>query len=434
MIRRTPRPFVLFTAIVTLAALVLGAHSLATYPIPFSIHLVLMLVAAVVAETVAVQLPRGGSQSLAYPLSLASVVLLGPTGAAVVSGASAISLQDIRQRTSPTLFIFNLSQILVSTTLSAYVYVQLGGLVLLQIRGGEVVANPLNASNFPAVLLPLIGLAISSFCLNAGLVGAATTLYRGIPLHVVWKQNISWLAPAQIALSFFGYAIAEVVAVSPFGFVLFIFPFVVSRQVFQGYLSLSSTYIDTVRALVATIEAKDRYTIGHSQRVATYAVALGRSLQMNEQQLGAVEYCALLHDLGKVGIDSSILNKPGPLTSEELAAVRDHPKTGESIAAHVPFLRDIAGIIRAHHERYDGLGYCDGLAGEAIPLEARVLAVADTFDAMTSARAYRRPCTVNEALQEIAKNSGTQFDPSVVAVADVLREVFVTSSQAEDVA
>jgi len=171
--------------------------------------------------------------------------------------------------------------------------------------------------------------------------------------------------------------------------------------------------IATIQALAAAVDAKDAYTKGHSQRVAEYAADLCRFVGGADSEVELVYRTGTLHDVGKIGVPDQVLNKPGPLTPEERAVMETHPALGEIIVRKVPQLADTLPGVRNHHERWDGKGYPDGLAGDAIPRLGRILAVADTYDAMTSDRPYRKGLPVEVALAEIAKNAGIQFEPTL---------------------
>lgn len=174
------------------------------------------------------------------------------------------------------------------------------------------------------------------------------------------------------------------------------------------------TFVSAIESLVRTLEARDPYTSGHSLRVCNYALNLADDLGCNSKLRKQIEIGAKLHDIGKLGIPERILNKAGPLTDEETKIVREHPVLGERILSPVIRSRVILGAIRWHHERFDGRGYPDGLAGANIPFAARVLTIADCFDALTSSRAYRAALPVNAALNMIRDGAGTQFDPDLV--------------------
>lgn len=172
-----------------------------------------------------------------------------------------------------------------------------------------------------------------------------------------------------------------------------------------------SLYLETIGALTSAIDAKDVYTMGHSQRVAQVAIGLGAQLGLTEREINNLSYGATLHDIGKIGIKEEVLNKPGTLSKAEFALIQTHPQIGAGILEPVGFLKDSIDVVKYHHERYDGQGYPKGLKGEAIPFSARIVALADAWDAMTSQRAYRRALSLQEALSEIDKGAGGQFDP-----------------------
>lgn len=172
--------------------------------------------------------------------------------------------------------------------------------------------------------------------------------------------------------------------------------------------------IREMMAIVSTIGGKDEETEEHCHRLERLSIAIGERLGLADDQLVTVSYAAYLHDIGKVRVPSEILAKPGPLSDAEWAEMRKHPDYGAEMLADKAFLVDAARIVRAHHERYDGSGYPGGLRGEEIPIEARIIAVVDAYDAMISDRPYRKALDSAGACAEIKKNSGTQFDPRVV--------------------
>ena len=172
------------------------------------------------------------------------------------------------------------------------------------------------------------------------------------------------------------------------------------------------------RALLAALESKDRYLNGHSARVCNMAVKLGELSGLDRGQLRALSHAALLHDVGKIGIHEDILNKHGPLTEEEFEIIQQHPQMSADILAPVPFLQPSLKGVLHHHERWDGNGYPHGLAGEQIPLMARIIAVVDAFDAMTGDRSYRGALTADQALRRIRTGSGHQFDPRIASLFD----------------
>jgi HD-GYP domain-containing protein (c-di-GMP phosphodiesterase class II) len=174
------------------------------------------------------------------------------------------------------------------------------------------------------------------------------------------------------------------------------------------------TYFETIRSLAQALEARDSYTKGHSERVMRYSVQTAEAMGIQEEERRLICHAALLHDIGKIGIADAVLNKSGVLSAEDRHVIEHHPIWGDSIIGPIRMLDRVQTLVRHHHERYDGGGYPDKLAGEAIPLGARVIAVADAFDAMTSNRPYRAALPLAEAVKEMRRGSGTQFDPDVV--------------------
>lgn len=230
----------------------------------------------------------------------------------------------------------------------------------------------------------------------------------------------------RVRLSLFFFGIYFVLGVSLFllvptyaafgilGLLLGLIPLCVFFFASKLYFHTQEVYRQSLRSLVGVIEAMDPYTHGHSDRVATVSLEIGKILPLSQPRLQLLEYAAYLHDMGKVSIDPAILRKPGALTEEEWKIIRAHPVDGVEILRNVKFLKPILPWIEHHHEKANGSGYPSALSLSEIPLEARIITLADAFDAMISNRPYRPPLTVEEALKEIENNSGTQFDPLVV--------------------
>jgi len=189
---------------------------------------------------------------------------------------------------------------------------------------------------------------------------------------------------------------------------------VLERTVSRQTQKIKQTFLSAIDSLVRTLEARDKYTSGHSMRVRSYALRLGRALGYGARTRKQLSLAARLHDIGKVGLPEAILNKAGTLSAQEFAVVREHPVLGERILEPIIHDPTVLAAIRGHHERFDGTGYPDGLRGEAIPLLARVLAVADCYDAYTSDRAYRGALPAAAALRLLEQEAGTHFDPQLV--------------------
>lgn len=176
---------------------------------------------------------------------------------------------------------------------------------------------------------------------------------------------------------------------------------------------LSELFYKTIKSIAQALDAKDKYTHGHSMRVTLYALALAKKMELPDNLLEEIETTGLLHDIGKIAIPEKILLKPGKLTEEEFNIIKTHPELGEKLVERIEKLKIISAWLKSHHERYDGKGYPDGLLGEEIPVSSRIIAIADTYDAMTSDRAYRAALSHEQAMTEIFNCAGTQFDPKM---------------------
>ena len=180
--------------------------------------------------------------------------------------------------------------------------------------------------------------------------------------------------------------------------------------------AVEEAHFETINSMSEAIEARDEYTKNHGDRLVEYATSIAAKLGLNGIAIRDIKYGAVLHDVGKIGIRDSVLNKQGKLTDEEYSEIKKHPETGFNLLKKIKFLAPVANIILHHQERYDGKGYPEGLKGDSIPIGSRIIAVIDTFDAMTTDRPYRKALPKENALQEIKNCSGTQFDPKIVNV------------------
>jgi putative nucleotidyltransferase with HDIG domain len=246
----------------------------------------------------------------------------------------------------------------------------------------------------------------------------------------VWRTDYRWLLPHYAAFGILGLVLA--LGYQMFGWsalVALTAPVAMMHLAIKQYVDqtgvylnelralngrLSDSYEATLQALSRALDTRDEETEEHSQRVRRYTELIARRLHVPAADLAHVSRGALLHDIGKIGIPDAILLKPQKLSPQEHALMRKHPAIGYAMIAHIPFLAQAAQIVLHHHEAYDGTGYPSGLAGERIPLGARIFAVADTFDAMTSDRPYRKALPPEQALAEIRRCAGSQFDPRVV--------------------
>jgi len=187
---------------------------------------------------------------------------------------------------------------------------------------------------------------------------------------------------------------------------------------------LEKTHFETIMAFSEALEARDQYTAGHSRRVMEYSKGIGQRMKLDKQDIEDLKRSALLHDIGKIGIPDTVLKKQTKLTDEEYAIIKSHPETGAAILKYIKSFKHLVPAVYHHHERFDGEGYPDGIKGKAIPLHARIIAIADTFDAMTSSRSYRSALSFRTALSELERSRGTQFDSDI---ADTFIEILQES-------
>ncbi len=372
-----------------------------------------------------------GSLSLGFAITFAALLRFGPHGALVVGTLGClVSCLRTRRQTAVQL-AFNAAVAALSSWLAGVTFVALngGGLALEIERSAPAVA----------------GASLIYFGLNTGATSAVIALCTRQSVGAFWRENFLWTAPSYFAGACVGTGAALLTGSRSWLMPLLVTP--VAWLTYQAYAvaankarerqeevaRLADLYLGTIRGLAVAIDAKDQHSHRHVLRVQRLAVATARKLGLPPDLCEAVNTGALLHDIGKLGVPDYVLRKPGKLTDEEFAKLRQHPEIGTAILEGVPFPWPVLPAVRSHHERWDGSGYPDGLAGEAIPLTARILAVADVYDALTSSRAYRGAWTGPSALVELKSQAGTLFDPAVVdAFAAILEET--EQAEAEEVA
>lgn len=349
-----------------------------------------------------------GTYSVSFVVSLASVVTIGPAGAAVAAAFGGLALRDASPRRIVARILFNGSDFALSIAVAGAVYRGLGGPV------GDSLT-----SNFGASLLPAAAATAVNFLLNTSLVSLMISLvdeHAEAPFRV-WRAQFLPLAPSSLAYAFLSILLGILyLLIGPASVLFLLVPLLVARSAFQASVNMEKAYDATVKSLITAIEAKDRYTRGHAERVAELSVRTAREMGLSAQQVRVIYYVALMHDIGKLGVSTKVLAKPGKLTPEEYEHMKIHPIRGYEIVREIEFLKEAAETaVRHHHERLDGNGYPDGLKGDEIPLFARIVTVCDAFDSMTSTRVYRMAKNIEEAFVEILRCEGTQFDPECFA-------------------
>jgi diguanylate cyclase (GGDEF)-like protein/putative nucleotidyltransferase with HDIG domain len=381
---------------------------------PPAVPLLVAIAAAILSSPFRIPLPVLGNVSIAFAFVFAALIHLGTPAAALTAAVSGVAASLLRSGPRPPVhrILFNAADLSVSAAFSGVVF---------RLAGGT--PGPLDpGTEWPAVLMA----AGSFFVVNSFFVAGAVSLTDEIPFFQNWRTNFLWTGPAYLAGAFLGAALT--MGIQRFGllalgmllpllYVLYFSLRLYAERVRQEHLhgkQVADLYLSVIEALALAIDAKDRTTQRHIRRVQTYAVELGRILKISEPGLEALKAGALLHDIGKLAVPEHILCKPGPLTREETEKMRIHPRIGVEILETINFPFPLIEVVRSHHEKWDGTGYPDRLKGEEIPITARILSVADCYDALTSDRPYRKPLSREEALNYVRSESGASFDPAVV--------------------
>jgi len=368
----------------------------------------------IVADLSPITLPGASADiTVSSTLDYAAIALFGPVPAAIIEVISTFITQFVFARRPAYKVLFNVSLFLITISAAGAVFVLLGG--------------P-EARTLGALLLPLGACGLVYYVVNTGGVSIIVGLSEGLSPWRVWQRTYVWTLVHLAGFVPLGALIVVVYRVVGIpGVILFLLPLLLARYTFKMYTDMREVHIETVRALTSAIDASDPFTRGHSDRVLEYATAIARRLGLPERTVETIQYASLLHDIGKIAIQHDVLLKPGALDEEEWEKMKSHPQTGAKIVADLRFLRGAHQVVLHHHERYDGSGYPDGLSGEQIPLEARIVNVADSFDAMLSNRPYRHALSLAMAVTELRRGSGTQFDPEVA-------RIFIELIEAGDVA
>jgi putative nucleotidyltransferase with HDIG domain len=296
------------------------------------------------------------------------------------------------------------------------------------------------------------------FGITTSVIALGIDLERGVPFRRTWKENFSWLAPYFLAMGVIAFAL--VLSYQRIGFVgllVIIIPLIVlrysqtmfikrtkasveqlhntNRKLEKTSQEVSKLNEELLQVLSYVIDMRDPFILGHSQQVVFYAVKIAEKLGLSPERIEVIRKGALIHDIGKLGIPESILGKKSRLTAREFELIKQHVKIGADIIQQSEALKNVVPMVYHHHERYDGKGYPDGLKGRDIPLEARILALADSIEAMASDRPYRQGILFEDILQEVKRNKGTHFDPQVVAafleIVEEMEEPFLVNSAAD---
>lgn len=371
-------------------------------PVSLGIGLAFWTVLALFSQSLVVDMPRGTKIGAAVIPIIAASLLGGPLAGAFVAFVGVTEKRELTGQIPWYGVMVNHASFglcaLAAGGLYVYVFRSLAGDSLLLDFAGAFIAG-------------FVGASVNS--ITAAMV-ASRRLGRSLRGVIAGDFGAYWLASTALVpfawLFLYLYQGAGAWAV-----LLASLPLWTIRSSNQRFVEMRETFVQVIRALAGALDARDVYTAGHSHRMSEVAIDIGHEMGLSDDELDQLEYAGALHDIGKIGVPDRVLLKQGRLNDEERVIIEAHPVIGDLIVSPVKRLSTERSLIRHHHERWDGHGYPDGLAGEAIPLLARILAVADSFDAMTAQRPYRMiPLTPAEAYAEIMKCSGSQFDPTVV--------------------
>ncbi|MFJ8564581.1 HD-GYP domain-containing protein [Streptomyces sp. NPDC093514] len=350
-----------------------------------------------------------------FPVVLAAVFLLPPAAAALVALPGAFA-GTVVQRPAGVRRVWHAAQQAIAAWVAGRAYGWLGGPAAL--GGGTATESgpPAALADFPYVLLPAAVAAVAFSLVLTALDGGILAVAERRPAATAWRGLATRSLVPHCVHGLAGLMMA-VMWRSPYGLpaaLLVLLPMYISCWLFAQYHRERGAHRATIRALVHAVDIKDRYTRGHSERVGQASAMIARELGMTEDRLETVRIAGILHDVGKLGVPTRLLRKDGPLTPQERRIIELHPEYGHEMVRGIGFLGEARSAILHHHERVDGSGYPYGLTGEQIPVLARVVAVADAFDAMTSTRSYSRARPVPVALAELERCAGAHFDPAMV--------------------
>lgn len=405
--------FIIFLAIVSAIYLAYN-YSIDSYS-----SLLLFILLSFIAESMAVLLPGGGGAvSVGYAINFAAMVILGPLAAAI-SSSTGIAFRYFKHTNTKITHIFNMPP---------YKTLFNGAQCFLSIGIPSVVYYSFNVTaadpSFYKNIIPLTLALFTYLIINTSIITKLFSILNNKSFWHMFVNNIKWTLPNSFVIGTLGIFISMLyINYGSIIMLLFFGPLLLARHSYKLYIDMKNLYMETVFALTKAVEAKDPYTNGHSLRVAEYAEKLAHYMKLPSNRINTLKTAAMLHDIGKIGIEDYILNKPSKLTDEEFEKIKSHPVIGVNILSEVDFLSEVKQLIIAHHERYDGKGYPDKVGGNTVPLDAYILSVADAFDAMTSDRSYRKGMTTEEAMDIISTEAGFQFHPEVaVSFIKMLRD------------
>jgi hypothetical protein len=396
-----PRLIVVLAAVAT-ASLFLPRPAWAGVDAEWMWALVVLTAISIVLEFLAVELPHGGIVSVATMSHVATILLVPPPFAALSVG-SAIVVEELVHRRSRSRLAFNTASYVLTVSLASFAVGRIGDPRVIIARREDLLLVTL-----------VVVVSLVYYLVNETLTNAIMALASGRPMGFLVRRNGGSTILAEVGAAMVGVTFAIIWVFEPAWTALLAVPGAVIARALQYIRQIERETRSAVASLAEVVDHRDASTFHHSERVATYAVQIAHELDLDEDLVELINQAATVHDLGKIGVPDRILLKPGPLSSEERTTMWLHTEIGSRILSQFHLFRSGSEIVLHHHERFDGSGYPGRLAGEAIPLGARVVAVADAFDAMTSDRPYRAALSVEEATARVRLGAGSQWDPVVV--------------------
>ena len=373
---------------------------------PFWNAIAVFALLSIVSDSLFFKIPIAkANASLAFIPLLATVALFGHPWPMFIGGSTALVVDTLIRRKSAIRVLFNTAQYMLAVGIGGWVY---------RVLGGSVGLAP---ETFSFLFIPFVALVVTFFLVNHGSVALAVAFSSGVSVREAWgrvggRALVNDLFSSTLAI----LLVFLYVRLGPPGIAILVFPLFLVRQLYQMNRELQDELEEKLELMVKAMEARDPYTSGHSRRVAEYALSIGRELKLSADSLDGIKRAALLHDVGKIYEEfAPLLRKDGRLTPEERVVMRTHVvRSAELVATAAKLRGSVEAMIRHHHENFDGSGYPDGIAAEQIPIGARIIMIADTLDAMTTDRPYRRAMTFERAVEELHAYAGSQFDPRLV--------------------
>ncbi|MBP9199434.1 MAG: HD-GYP domain-containing protein [Gemmatimonadales bacterium] len=436
------KAFVLAVVVVAILALIASYAERVAFPGMWALGS--FVFAAYLLDLTNNPLQLGAIGSTSFIIHMAAGVQFGGYWGALVAGLSTLMYQAFH-RPVPIKLAFNVAQRSLSVAAALLAYKAAGGSIQPSYLNAEISLRSLEAQRDLALFIVV---AVVYFAINTVALNTVIALSSGKRFREVWNVNARGVLGYDIAASFLSIALAYVYTAAErslgfgaLGFAAVLVPILVIRHIYGLYRKLQSSGRELLDLMVKAIEARDPYTSGHSVRVATLAKAIAHEAKMSAEEVEQVYTAAVMHDVGKIHEEfAPLLRKDSKLTPEETALLQTHPvKSADLVGIISSFRGTVQDAVRSHHERWDGGGYPDGLAGESIPLGARIIMISDTTDAMTTDRPYRKRLPIDAVVAELQKYRGTQFDPRLVdlvvnsvTVRRVMAEVSAASSRPAD--